>query len=155
MQGSRIGRVAMAGLFAAIASCSDDTTGIATSFTASMLGAWEVPAVSTNASGTATFSISGTTITFTLNYSGLTATASHIHVGDPDETGGIAVTLCSATTTPCSSGLTGTRSLDASQTVVDDFAELAGEMRSRGAYVNVHTTANPGGEIRGAIFGVY
>ena len=155
MQWSRTGRVAAFALLAAIAGCPDSTTGVATSFTASMLGAYEVPAVTTNATGSATFSISGTTLTFTLNYTGLTATQSHIHIGPPDETGGVAVTLCSATTTACSSGLTGTRSLDAGQTQVADFAELVDELRTRGAYVNVHTTANPGGEIRGTIFGVY
>ncbi|MBM3678501.1 MAG: CHRD domain-containing protein [Actinobacteria bacterium] len=80
------------------------------------------------------------TIAWSLDVSGLSGAASgaHIHFGAKGKAGDIALELCG----PCTSGARGKAKLD--QKVLD--AINAGE-----AYVNVHTTANPPGEIRGQI----
>ena len=66
------------------------------------------------------------------------ATAAHVHVGKRGRPGPVALPLCG----PCRSGARGSRKATAGTV----RALLAG-----GAYVNVHTARNPGGEIRGQI----
>jgi len=66
------------------------------------------------------------------------ATAAHIHLGRPGQAGPVALPLCG----PCKSGAQGVAPLD---------AKLAAALQSGGAYVNVHTKKNPGGEIRGQV----
>ena len=75
-----------------------------------------------------------------LTFSGLTgsANAAHIHVGAVGRSGPVAVSLCG----PCRSGARGTARADSRVLA----ALLAGR-----AYVNVHTTKNPAGEVRGQI----
>ncbi|HVQ45606.1 MAG TPA: CHRD domain-containing protein, partial [Gemmatimonadales bacterium] len=70
-----IPKVVPAALFPLVLSCGDDnngTSGDATSFTATLTGANEVPAVTTTATGTATFTVSGGQITYTINGINLT-----------------------------------------------------------------------------------
>jgi hypothetical protein len=94
-----------------------------------------------NARGTftATLTKSGTgaTIAWRLEFNGLSgnATAAHIHVASRGQAGPVRVPLCA----PCSSGVTGTATIDA--------AVLEAILTDR-AYVNVHTQTNPAGEIR-------
>jgi len=82
----------------------------------------------------------GGTLAWRLTFHGLTgrAIAAHVHMGKPGVAGPIAVALCG----PCRSGQRGSAKVNA-RTVT---ALLAGR-----AYVNVHTTKNPGGEIRGQV----
>jgi len=80
-------------------------------------------------------------LTWKLNYSGLTgpATAAHFHgPAEPGKNAGVAVAIPNATTSPN----------EGSATLTDAQAAdlLAGKY-----YVNVHTAANPGGEIRGQV----
>jgi len=80
-------------------------------------------------------------LTWKLTYSGLTgpATAAHFHgPAEPGKNAGVAVAIPNATTSPN----------DGSATLTDAQAAdlLAGKY-----YVNVHTAANPGGEIRGQV----
>jgi predicted lipoprotein with Yx(FWY)xxD motif len=81
-----------------------------------------------------------TTLSWTLSFNGLTGTAlaAHIHTGKPGQVGAIAVTLCQ----PCKSGARGQKTLD---------AKVATAIAGGNTYVNVHTKANPGGEIRGQL----
>jgi hypothetical protein len=94
-----------------------------------------------NARGTftATLTKSGTgaTVAWRLEFSGLTgnAIAAHIHVAARGVAGPVRVPLCA----PCTSGATGTATIDA--------AVLEAIQNDR-AYVNVHTPTNPAGEIR-------
>jgi CHRD domain-containing protein len=83
---------------------------------------------------------SGGKLAWRLTFHGLTgaAIAAHVHMGKPGKAGPIAVALCG----PCRSGQRGSAKLK-SRTVT---ALLTGA-----AYVNVHTTKNPGGEIRGQV----
>jgi hypothetical protein len=80
---------------------------------------------------------SGATMTWRLEFSNLSgpANAAHVHVGARGTPGPVRIPLCA----PCTSGATGTANVDA--------AVLAA-IQSDGAYVNVHTSLNPAGEIR-------
>jgi hypothetical protein len=82
----------------------------------------------------------GGTLAWRLTFHGLTgrAIAAHVHMGKPGKAGPVAVALCG----PCRSGQRGSAKVNA-RTV---RALLRGT-----AYVNVHTTKNPGGEIRGQV----
>ena len=94
-----------------------------------------------NARGTFTATVTksgnGATVSWRLEFSGLTgnAIAAHIHVAPRGQAGPVRVPLCA----PCTSGATGTATIDA--------AVLEAIQNDR-AYVNVHTPTNPAGEIR-------
>ena len=92
------------------------------------------------AAGKFTATVSGTTVTWKLTFSHLTgqAIAAHIHAGKKGVPGPVIVPLCG----PCKSPASGTGTVTAAQ---------VSQMKSGGTYVNVHTTKNQGGEIRGQI----
>jgi hypothetical protein len=134
-------------------------------FQAELRGLDEVPPIFTQARGTfqATVAPDGESIQYELTYSNLssTATAAHIHFGPKGVNGGIMVFLCGgddAPSCPAQSGnVTGTIT---AQDVVDlpeqgivagDLNAVLKTMRAGSAYVNVHSTNFPGGEIRGQI----
>jgi hypothetical protein len=75
-----------------VVACSDDPTGPqSTTYVAQMRGANEVPAVAGGASGTATFTLTGKTLSYMVTVNGLSgnAAASHIHFGAAGSNGGI------------------------------------------------------------------
>jgi hypothetical protein len=86
---------------------------------------------------TLTKSGTGGTLAWKLEFSNLSgnAIAAHIHVAARGVAGPVRVPLCA----PCTSGVTGTATIDAA--VLD-------AIESDRAYVNVHTPTNPAGEIR-------
>lgn len=88
---------------------------------------------------TATLAANGT-LKWTMTFRKLTgaAGAAHIHIGRPGKAGRVAVALCG----PCSSGKGGT---------VKVPRKYWAAVSSGGAYVNVHTAKNAGGEIRGQL----
>jgi len=87
--------------------------------------------------GTLTKTGAGGTLSWRLEFSNLSANAiaAHIHVAARGTPGPVRVPLCA----PCSSGVTGTATIDAA--VLD-------AIENDRAYVNVHTPTNPAGEIR-------
>jgi uncharacterized protein (TIGR03118 family) len=106
-------------------------------------GASEVPAGTTTATGTASLTLIGNQLSYVVSYAGLSgpATASHIHgPADAAHSAGVLVPL----NTP--SGTSGTISGTVSLTPAVLADVLAGV-----TYINIHSTANPGGEIRGQI----
>ncbi len=83
--------------------------------------------------------------------------AAHIHMGMPGEAGPVIVTLFSG---DFSTEDGGTETLVSGEITADDLAgdlegmtlgHLLGHMEAGNTYVNVHTTDNPSGEIRGQI----
>jgi hypothetical protein len=136
--------------------CGDDNNqpNEATTFTATLSGGEEVPPVSTTATGTATFTIVGNQIQFTVNVTGIeNAILAHIHVAPAGQNGPVRLNLCGtgAPLADCVSG-TGVLATGTNGTTLGiTFDELVAAMRSGGAYTNVHTQQNTGGEIRGQI----
>ncbi len=106
-----------------------------------MAGANEVPPNASTGTGTAKVDLDSNVLKWTVTYSGTTGpvTAGHFH--GPAMTGanaGVVVPFPG----PISSPITGTATLTAAQ-VADLKAGLW--------YVNLHTAANPGGELRGQV----
>jgi hypothetical protein len=168
MNGLRVFTIAVGTLLPVIAGCGDDDpSSPATSFTAALSGANEVPAVTTPATGTATLTITGQQIQYTVNVNGIEdAVVAHIHIAPAGVNGPVRLNLC-GTGDPlpaCTSG-TGVLATGTNGTTVGtpaiSFDSLVSAMRTGGAYVNVHTNSegctagapgcNPGGEIRGQV----
>ncbi|MBC7776171.1 MAG: CHRD domain-containing protein [Phycisphaerae bacterium] len=101
-------------------------------------GDQETPPVTTSAIGTAVASLNPTldSLTYFVSVTGLTPTAAHFHTGPAGTAGPVLVPLA----TPAPNFYTGTVAITPTQ--------LANFLKG-GVYVNVHTAANPGGEIRG------
>jgi hypothetical protein len=110
-------------------------------------------------SGTATFTVKGSSIAYVVTAIGLTspAVAAHIHSGAPGVAGPALVPLeVTAGSTPGTAE--GEGSFDASAIKAKNpdgspmtLNDLLGALRSGGTYVNVHTANNKPGEIRGQI----
>jgi hypothetical protein len=134
-------------------------TGVtAKSFHAKLLGKNEVPPKDTMATGTATFNVIGSnSITYTVHVKDMQmVTAAHIHQGKAGENGPVLVTLYN---NPTPSATTSGELAKGTITATNLEGPLAGKqitdlismIKSGGTYANVHTTANPMGEIRGQI----
>jgi hypothetical protein len=157
-------------LFAALAlalvgfaGCDDDSTGPSRRqerFVATLQGQNEVPPVTTNTTGTATLTITNdTTISYTITLQNATGiTAAHIHVGRPGIVGGVLAGLFSAANPGVNVGsgmlVEGTftpSKMPKSPPLGLTFEDLKALMRSGGVYVNVHSTSNPAGVVRGQV----
>ena len=108
---------------------------------ATLSPASEVPPKASSGSGTAKINLSGNTLTWTVTYSGMSGpvTAGHFH--GPAAAGanaGVVVPFAGSLASP----ITG------SATLTD--AQIA-DLKAGKWYVNLHTAANPGGEIRGQV----
>ncbi len=115
-----------------------------TTYAASMSGDQEVPPTTTGGLGTGTLSFNSSTLAvsggFTLN--GVAATAAHIHQADAGANGPVIVPL---TESPVGSG----NWVVAAGTVLTPAQAAA--LTAGGLYFNAHTSANPGGDVRGQI----
>lgn len=141
----------------------DDGTGPVVTpedFSATLTGAAERPdPVVTTATGSATItftpasSTTGATGAYSVTVQGLSgpATAAHIHgPGGVDVAAGIIVTF-NVTTTSATSGIIAAGTFTSTGHATIDMDSLGVLLRNGNAYVNVHTAANPNGEIRGQI----
>ena len=147
----RIGILALiAGLFALPATAKAAASGEV--WTATLSGGAEVPPVATSATGSATFVLSpdGTTIRYLVQYSGLSdaLAAAHIHLGAAGSNGGVMLPLAAGP-----SPMVGI--LDASDFLatggVTTFSGALEAIRAGTTYINLHTAANPAGELRGQL----
>jgi hypothetical protein len=132
-------------------------------YTASLKGENEVPAVETNAQGQAIFHLSkdGTELHYKLIVANIeNVLMAHIHLAQAGMNGGVVAWLYPDGPPP--QLIEGrTDGILAKGTITDEdlVGALAGQslqalidaMDTGGAYVNVHTTTYPGGEIRGQI----
>ncbi len=121
------------------------TTGIGR--TATLDGGEEVPPVATPATGTGSFVLTDQGVVFDATVEGLSAamTAAHFHNAPAGINGGVVRTLTGDFTGATATGTW--RPSDAEPLTPD----LIGSYLTGGLYMNVHTTAHPGGEIRGQL----
>jgi hypothetical protein len=135
-------------------------------FDATLIGYLEVPAVSTEASGTFEATIEDDALSYRLSYSGLEGSVAqaHIHFGQRSVNGGISIWLCSNLaspptppgTPPCPESGTVTRTVGPADVVgpagqgiaAGEFDEIVAAIQTGRAYANVHSSLFPGGEIR-------
>ena len=144
----------------------------AESFRAFLSGYDEVPSVSSAAAGTFEAISSGDwlSIEYTLTYANLQANVlqAHIHFAQAGVNGPIVVWLCGTSTNP---GPAGTQTCPQSGTVrgtitssnvlatpttqqlpAGAIGQIISALKASAAYVNIHTSASPGGEVRGQVF---
>lgn len=146
-----------------LASC-DDPSGpafVEERFVADLRGENERPnRVTTSTTGQATLRFtSDTTIAYRIdlqNASGITA--AHIHVGGPEVAGGVLAGLFSRPSSGPVNVASGalvegtiTPGTMPANSLGLGFESLRGLIRGGGAYVNVHSTTNPAGVVRGQI----
>jgi hypothetical protein len=150
---------------------ADDDRG---AFKARLHGYNEPPSISTTGSGEfrAKIGHDGASFEYELSFQDLEGdvTQAHIHIGQRGVNGGISVWLCGTAILPGPPGTPscgGPRSGGASRIVTAadvigpagqgiapmEFEEVLSAMRAGVTYANVHSTRNPGGEIRGQISG--
>jgi hypothetical protein len=111
-------------------------------YTTFLNGANEVPAVTTAANGALAVILSAdrARLFYEGSTTGLTPTAAHLHLGAAGMTGAVAVGF-----TLIGTGVRGTADVPTA-TMAPNFLMLLDNM---GIYGNFHSSANPGGEIRG------
>jgi hypothetical protein len=119
------------------------STAFAEKMKATLDGKSEVPPNASAGTGTADIDYDPATkkLSWKLTYSGLSgpATAAHFHgPAEAGKNGGVAVAIPNATSSPA----------EGSTTLTDAQAV---DLTEGKYYVNVHTAANPGGEIRGQV----
>jgi len=112
-------------------------------FKATLDGKSEVPPTTSTGTGTADIDYDPATkkLTWKLTYTGLTGPAKAAHFHGPAAAGanaGVKLPIPGATASPA----------EGSATLTD---EQAADLEAGKYYVNVHTEANPGGEIRGQV----
>jgi hypothetical protein len=110
---------------------------------ATLSGASESPPTTSAGKGTADidYDAASKKLTWKVTYSGLSgpATAAHFHgPAEPGKNTGVAVAIPNATSSP----------VEGSATLTDT---QAADLMAGKYYVNIHTAANPAGEIRGQV----
>jgi hypothetical protein len=121
-----------------VVGCSTTNSSSQEGMKVTLSGNQEVPPVKTSATGNATVTIKpDKSVSGTISTTGLDATAAHIHEGEAGKNGPVIV--------PFTKAADGTWSTAPGAKLTDaQYASyLAGNL-----YVNVHTAANKGGEIR-------
>jgi CHRD domain len=158
--------VAVLGLTVVATSADEGTL----SLRAKLTGFQESPPKLSPSTGTFEATVIGSTLSYKLTYTKLSSPAfmSHIHFAQPAVNGGIFLWLCGSSTMPgpagtptcppnggtvSRSGVTAAdiQSISAQNLSAGDFAGALRIIGSGTAYVNVHTTLFPGGEIRGFV----
>ena len=158
--------VAVLGLTIAATSADEGTLNLR----AKLTGFQESPPKLSPSTGSFEATVTGSTLSYKLTYSKLSSPAfmAHIHFAQPAVNGGIFLWLCGSATAPGPAGTptcppdggTVTRSgvtaadiqgVPTQNLNAGDFIGALSVIQSGDAYVNVHTTLFPGGEIRGAV----
>ncbi len=136
-------------------------------FRTKLTGFGEVPPKLVDGSGTFVGKLSedGTSISWTLTWTGLTGSAqvAHIHFGQPQNVGTPVVFFCNGGNrpAPCPTGPSGTLSgtftsadvvaVPSQHVAAGDFSGFVKILRVHLGYANIHTALFPAGEIRGQI----
>jgi len=135
-----------------------------TIFTANLSGSNEVPPVTTAGSGIAIFQLLPVghqqIISYQLNLKNMNGvTGAHVHSGKQGENGPVVAGLFNPSMNGPPTGAINGQLKHGTLTSSDLTGSLAGQqisalvnmIRSGGAYVNIHTTQNQNGEVRGQI----
>lgn len=140
---------------------SDDPNarkGQVTEFGAFLIGTEEVPSVDSPGSGAARITqMDASTLKFEIRVANTTGIIfAHLHKAPVGSNGGVVVTLIpSQSPSPLSNGLIATGMIQASdlsgELVGMSIDDLLMEMKSGNIYVNVHTSSNQSGELRGQV----
>ncbi|WP_116811971.1 CHRD domain-containing protein [Steroidobacter cummioxidans] len=133
---NRFGSTLLAmGLFAVSLSASAEDVKV------TLTGAEEVPAVTTQAKGEGTITIAkDMSVTGSVKTSGVEGIAAHIHLAEPGKNGPPVVTL--------TKGEDGSWSAPAGSKLTEEQYQA---FKAGHLYVNVHSAAHKGGEIRGQL----
>ena len=134
------------------------------SFSAHLIGFNEVPANNTAGHADLTFTMTSTQITFRLVYADLSGPpgAAHIHVGQKNVNGNVAVFFCGGggqAACPATTSGTVTGTITAANVVgptsqgfnVGDLAAVERAINAGVTYANIHTAKFLNGEIRGQV----
>ena len=150
--GTAAGVIGAAAIIIVAASCGSDSTGPGPkTYVANLSPANEVPVKTTPGTGVATFVDNGEVINWTLSLTNMTAViASHIHgpaaVGA--NTGVIINLFLPNVATGTVNGIVAQGTITNANNANISLDSLRVLFNNGNAYVNVHTSANPGGEIR-------
>jgi CHRD domain len=123
---------------------SGSSAGAWTKFIGRLSGEAEIPTGDPNANGTASIKTRGSEVCYDLRWSGVEATASHIHRGAAGKTGDIVVNFFAQDTAVAGNKKSGCVQADA-----EVVAAIAAKPTNY--YVNVHSADFPKGEIRGQL----
>lgn len=134
-------------LVPALSACMSETPGpTATTFGASLSGASEVPPNASTGSGGASATLTGDNLTISGTFSGLSGPATVGHIHGPAAKGASAPVVFDLM--PANDATAGSGTFSKSFTLTG--AQVA-DLKAGKSYVNVHTAANPGGEVRGQL----
>ncbi|MEO7314797.1 MAG: CHRD domain-containing protein [Ginsengibacter sp.] len=129
-------------VFTTFISCKKDDKPVSdiVTFKATLSGTNEVPSNTSMASGSSTLTYNKSTKTFSIvtTYSGLTPTMGHIHKAVKGVNGAVIFPFTNVGTSP----------IKLESSITDEQFQA---MEKDSMYVNLHTTAFPGGEIRGQL----
>ncbi len=127
----------------------------APSLMALLNGANERPtATSSTGNGAALIAVNGSTVNYTVAYQGITGAPTGLHIHSPATTStnaGISVDLLTTPLTGTSGVLTGSFTASAIRTAGVSLDSLVTLLRNGNAYVNIHSSTFPAGEIRGQV----
>ena len=122
-----------------------------------LMGANEVPTVTTTATGTFLATPGSDSLAFTLTVTGTGLTMGHIHLGAPGTNGPVIAFLYGPVAAPGVSSISISGTITAANLVGPmqgkTMADFFAAMTAGNLYVNAHTVANPAGEVRAWIPG--
>ena len=161
----RILILSLVAVLAVVAMAGAASAGENRNFVAVLSGGEEVPAVDTHARGLAHFQLNeeADELAFKVIVANIEDVAqSHIHCGTAGVNGPVVAFLYGFGPIVSPDGILAEGTLTAGNVIprpdspacpggVATFDDLIAKMQSGGAYVNVHTVVNPGGEIRGQV----
>jgi hypothetical protein len=124
----------------------DQTTRTITQFFAWLDGAQENPPVTTPGSGVGGISLEGNSLSYLVSYSGLTANATMAHFHGPADVGANAGVMLGLNpfSPQSTSGLYGAVGVSVNAAFIE-------ALNAGLTYLNIHTSTNPEGEIRGQV----
>src|ERR1700737_376151 len=154
--GIAVGIVGAVVVAALAVSCGSSTGPTPKQYVATMLPGNELPTPkTTTGTGITTFVDNGSEIDWTMSLTGMTGVfASHIHLGSATTVSGPVIFnlfVQNGTNTSTLNGVVGSGTITNANNVNISLDSLRVVFNNGNVYVNVHTTANGAGEIRGQV----